>query len=125
MEGSSSTTRTRGLRVSGTANGAKRGLWRRTPARPGTDPGLIETELSRKLVGCANELAPSRPQLITASLLFRLQRGAGVVENLPHHSEAPIRRERAADVAAKLIFSMQNNFAQGQEQGICTCSALR
>jgi hypothetical protein len=28
-------------------------------------------------------------------------------------------------VAAKLIFSMQNNFAQGQEQGIGTCSALR
>ena len=27
-------------------------------------------------------------------------------------------------MAAKLIFSMQNNFTQGNEVGICTCSAL-
>jgi hypothetical protein len=27
-------------------------------------------------------------------------------------------------MAAKLIFPMQNNFGQGNEQGICTCSSL-
>ena len=27
-------------------------------------------------------------------------------------------------MAAKLVFPMQNNFGQGNEQGICTCSAL-